>query len=86
MPILDEEKSLRSSQGYHSDSAGVFQYLWRNKKLPPTVRAVDMQHILLLLPFLLDACLRMQEHKSKHPLQPVVDPSSELIKITLLFI
>ena len=37
--------------------AGVFQYLRRNKKLPNRVRAIDMRHILLLLPFLLDGLM-----------------------------
>ncbi len=34
--------------------AGIFQHLRKHKKQPPRVRAVDMRHILLLLPFLLD--------------------------------
>ncbi len=37
--------------------AGIFQYLRKNKKLPPRVRAVDMRHVLMVLPFLLDGQL-----------------------------
>ena len=68
--------------------AGVFQYLRRNKKIPPRVRAIDMRHILLLLPFLLDGLLAdvMLEHNRENPFNPVFDPSSELIGITMLFI
>ena len=68
--------------------AGVFNYLRLNKKIPPRVRAIDMRHILLLLPFLLDGLLadEVLEHNRSHPLNPVLDPSSELIGITILFI
>jgi hypothetical protein len=69
--------------------AGIFQYLRRNKKLPPKVRAVDMRHVLLVLPFLLDGLLDpavLEEHNRKHPLRPVHDPSTELVGITILFI
>jgi hypothetical protein len=68
--------------------AGIFQHLRKNKKLPPRVRAVDMRHILLLLPFLLDGLLEdvVQEHNQNFPLRPVHDPSKELIEITMLFI
>lgn len=68
--------------------AGIFQYIRKNKKLPPRVRAVDMRHILLLLPFLMDGLLEdvVQEHNRNYPLRPVYDPSKELIEITMLFI
>jgi hypothetical protein len=68
--------------------AGIFQHLRKNKKLPPRVRAVDMLHILLLLPFLLDGLLEevVQEHNQNFPLRPVYDPSKQLIQITTLFI
>ena len=68
--------------------AGVFTYLRLNRKLPPRVRAIDMRHILILLPFLLDGLLadEVREHNRAHPLNPVVDPSSELIGITLVLI
>ena len=68
--------------------AGVFNYLRLNKKIPPRVRAIDMRHILLLLPFLLDGLLadEVLELNRSHPLNPVLDPSSELIGITILFI
>ena len=68
--------------------AGLFKYLRLNQKIPPRVRAIDMRHILLLLPFLLDGLLadEVLEHNRSHPLNPVLDPSSELIGITILFI
>jgi hypothetical protein len=68
--------------------AGIFNHLSIYQKLPPRVRAVDMRHILLLLPFLLDRLLTdvVLEHKRAHPLNPIYDPSSQLIGITLLFI
>ena len=68
--------------------AGVFNYLRLQRKIPPKVRAIDMWHILLLLPFLLDGLLtdEVLEHNRLHPLNPALDPSSELIVITLIFI
>ncbi len=62
----------------------VFKYI----RLPPRVRAIDMRHILLLLPFILDGLVAdvVLEHSTAHPLHPVVDPSTELIGIILLFI
>ena len=68
--------------------AGVFQYLRRNKKVQPRVRAIDMRHILILLPFLLDGLLAdvVLEHNRENPFNPVLHPSTELIGITMLFI
>ena len=68
--------------------AGIFNYLRLNRKIPPKVRAVDMRHILILLPFLLDGLLadEVLEHNRAHPFNPALDPSSELIGITLVFI
>ena len=45
-----------------------------------------MRHILLLLPFLLDGLLadEVLKHSRLHPLNPALDPTSELI--TLIFI
>ena len=49
---------------------------------------MDMRHILLLLPFLLDGLLadEVLEHNRLHPLNPALDPSDELVGITLTFI
>ncbi len=68
--------------------AGVFNYLRLHIKIPPKVRAIDMRHILLLLPLFLDGLLadEVLEHNRLHPLNPALDPSSELIGITLIFI
>ncbi len=67
--------------------AGDFQYLRRNK-LPPRVHAIDMRHILLLLPFLLDGLLAdvVLKHDWEISFNRVFYPSSELIRITMLFI
>ncbi len=49
---------------------------------------MDMRHVLLVLPFLLDGQLDplvLEEHR-KHALQPVHDPFTELVGITILFI
>ncbi len=68
--------------------AGVFNYLRLQRKIPPKVRAIDMWHILLLLPFLLDGLLtdEVLEHNRLHPLNPAWDPSSELIAIILIML
>ena len=68
--------------------AGIFNYLRLNRKIPPKVRAIDMRHILLLLPFLLDGLVadEVLEHNRAHPSNPILDPSNELIGITMLFI
>jgi hypothetical protein len=71
--------------------AGILQCLrlGRNKNMPPKVRAVDMRHVLLVLPFLLGALLDsavLREHNRKDLLRPVHDPSTELVGINILFI
>ncbi len=55
-------------------------------KLPPRVRAIDMRHILLLLPFLLDRLLTdvFLEHNRAHTSNHVNDPASDLVGSTLL--
>ena len=68
--------------------ADLFNYLRIHKKKPPRVRAIDMRHVLLLLPFLLDGLLadEVLKHNRAHPLNPVLDPSSELIGVTMVLI
>ena len=58
--------------------AGLFNYLCLNRKISPKVRAVDMWHILIPLPFLLDGLLadEVLEHIRTHPFNPALDPSS----------
>jgi hypothetical protein len=66
--------------------AGLFEYLVENSKPPSKVRAQDMRHILLVLPFLLHDLVReeVEDYNSKHQeCQALVDPSSELIDVTL---
>ena len=60
-----------------------------NSKTPSKVRAQDMRHILLVLPFLLHDLVRpeVEEYNTQHPgSKPLVDPSSELIDVTLLLL
>ncbi len=67
--------------------AGLFKYLLENGKPPSKVGASDMRHILLLLPFLLpDLVLpEVQECNRQNPREePLVDPSSDVIEVTLL--
>ncbi len=69
--------------------AGLFEFLVENSKPPSKVRAQDMRHILLVLPFLLHDLVReeVENFNSKHQeCQPLVNPSSELIDVTLLLL
>ena len=67
--------------------AGLFEYLLENGKPPSKVRAADMRHILLVLPFLLPDLLlpEVQEYNRQNPREEaLVDPSSDVIEVTLL--
>ena len=57
-----------------------------NSSAPAKVRAADVRHILLVLPFLLHDLMagEVTGHNLKHPRQePVMDPSLELIEVVL---
>ena len=63
---------------------GLFKYIIDNGKPPPKVRAADMRHVLLVLPFLLHDLLRLEveAHNRKNaPADHVVDPSAEVIGV-----
>jgi hypothetical protein len=66
--------------------ATIFEHLRDNSSAPGRVRAADIRHLLLVLPFLLHdlmAC-EVEDHNRKHPREePVVDPSLELIEVVL---
>ena len=66
----------------------LFESLRKTGKIPGKVRAMDMRHILLLLPFLLHNLLQeeVEEYNSKNPFNPVCDPSNECIGIVLLLL
>ena len=58
-----------------------------NSKPPSKIRASDMRNILLVLPFLLHDLLRpeVEEYNRLNPTkEPLVDPSSVCIDVTLL--
>ncbi len=66
--------------------AGVFEYILDNGKPPSRVRASDMRHILFVLPFLLHDLVRpeVEEYNRLNPAEePLVDPSSDCIDVTL---
>ena len=65
---------------------GVFKFIMDHGKHPPKVRASDMRHILLVLPFLLHDLLRpeVEAHNAQNAqADHVVDPSAELIEVVL---
>ncbi len=69
--------------------AGVFEYLLENGKPPSKVRASDIRHILLVLLFLLHDLVRseVEEYNRLDPAEePLVDPSSDCIDVTLLLL
>lgn len=68
--------------------AGIFRHLKNKQKLPPRVRAVDMRHVLLIMPFLLDGLLtdEVEEHNLANPLLTVSDPSPMMVRITILLL
>jgi hypothetical protein len=63
----------------------VFVSLRTAGSLPSRVRAMDMRHLLLLLPFLLDGLLseEVEEHNKNNPLFKVSDPSSNMVEIVI---
>jgi len=68
--------------------ASIFHHLRNKGKLPPRVRAVDMRHILLLLPFLLEGLLtdEVEEHNRANPLSKMSDPSPMMVEIVILLL
>jgi len=69
--------------------AGVFEHILDNGKPSCKVRASDMRHILLVLPFLLHDLVRpeVEEYNRLNPAEePLVDPSSDCIDVTLLLL
>jgi hypothetical protein len=69
--------------------AGLFEYLLENGKPRSKVRAADMRHVLRVLPSLLPDLLltEVQEYNRQNPRdEPLVDPSSDCIDVTLLLL
>jgi hypothetical protein len=68
---------------------GIFKNLRSKGKLPPRVRAMDMRHILIILPFLLEGLLtdEIEEHNAANQfIHRVVDPSSKMVDITIMLL
>ncbi len=68
--------------------ANVFESIRQIDKLPCRVRASDMRHILLLLPFLLQDLLaeEVEKYSKENHFDPISDPSDECIGIVNLFL
>ena len=68
--------------------AGIFKHLRSTGKLPPRVRAMDMRHVLLILPFLLQGLLteEVEEYNRMNPLVRIVDPSPMMVEITIMLL
>ena len=68
---------------------GIFTHLRTKGKLPPRVRAMDMRHMLIILPFLLEGLLtdEVEEHNAANQfIHRVVDPSSKMVDITIMLL
>ena len=66
--------------------ATIFEHLREKYSAPSRVRAADIRNILLVLPFILHDLMaeEVHDHNLKHPRDvPMVDPSPELIEVTL---
>ena len=55
----------------------IFDSTRKSGVIPGVIRAVDMQNMLLMLPFLLHNLLEqeVEEYNSQNPFDPVTDPS-----------
>ena len=69
--------------------ATLFESLRNDGVRPQKTRASDMRHVLLVLPFLLHDLLadEVAAYNLQNPIgNPVVDPSAELIEVTLMLL
>ena len=68
--------------------ARIFKHFRSKGKLPARVGAMDMRHILLLLPFLLHGLLteKIEEHNRINPLVRIVDPSPMMMEVTIMLL
>ena len=64
--------------------AGLFKHLRTKSKLSQRVRAMDMRHVLLNPPFLLEGLLteEFEEHTRRNPVARIVNPSPMMMEIT----
>ena len=85
-----------SFRGIHDTLVPITQYLaelFESLRVdgvrPPRIRASDMRHVLLVLPFLLHDLLKdeVAAFNIRYPVgPPIVDPSAELIEVTLMLL
>ena len=68
--------------------ACIFKNLRSKQKLPPRIRAMDMRHSLLLLPFLLEGLLteEVAEYNRRNPIIKVSDPSPHMVQIVMMLL
>ena len=66
----------------------IFKNLRSKQKLPPRIRAMDMRHILLLLPFILEGLLteEVAEYNRNNPIIKVSDPSPNMVQIVMMLL
>ncbi len=89
---FDMQYCMCSFQGMHNCLvpvtlclAIIFNSIRRTAAIPGNICAVNMQNMLLMLPFLLQNLLEqeVEEYNSQNPFDPVTDPSDECIGIVL---
>ena len=68
--------------------AGLFKHLRTKSKLSQRVRAMDMRHVLLNPPFLLEGLLteEFEEHTRRNPVARIVNPSPMMMEITIMLL
>ena len=69
--------------------AEIFKHLRTKGKLPPKMRAMDMRHVLLILPFFLEGLLTVEVeeyNRRKSPMARIVDPEPIMEDIIIMLL
>jgi hypothetical protein len=68
--------------------ATIFKALRTKGKLPGRVRAMDMRHVLLMLPFLLQGLLteEVEVYNRRNPVARIIDSSPMMVDITIMLL
>jgi hypothetical protein len=68
--------------------ATIFKHLRTKGKLPGRVRAMNMRHVLLILPFLLQGLIteEVEEYNRRNPVARITDPSPMMLDITIMLL